>query len=288
VLFEAAEAIAAAGEGALGAGPRAHALLRRLDAWAERSRGRPGGEGEALLWSSLVHVGWCPVLVEPPEPGLPWPHHRPGAARDSAAGAGAEGDAGGADAAAVDAEPPLALAPPRMVRPAAEAWLASAPARLCAGRAGGALRALLGWEAPLSPQAALAQLVELARLYPAAASWPDDAPAPRDRVAAAAAGLYTVLASALADPLQAEAIEMSLKSAALVWVGTGFADADAAALAPRDAAVPGLLFAVPPDIAGPAREVLRLAGVRDRRAGGFWVEGKGLGHQHAAGACSLG
>jgi sacsin len=252
-LFEAAEAVAAAGEGAVGAGPRAHALLRRLDAWAERSRSRAVPEGEAMLWASLAHVAWCPVLVNPPEPGLPWPHRRP-----APAGGGPD------DAGALQA--PLALAPPRMARPVSDAWLASAPARLCAGRAGAPLQRLLGWAEPLSPQLAVAQLVELARLYPAAAEWAADADAPAEKVGAAAAGLYAVLGSALADPLQREAIELSLKSAALVWVGTGFTDADAAALAPRDAPVPGLLFAVPPEVAGPAGEVLRLAGVRDRCA----------------------
>jgi len=281
VLYEAADAIATAGEAAGGAAPRAHSLLRRLDGWAERSKSRAVSEQDEGVWVALQHVAWCPVLVGPPEAGLPWPHRQPEAPAASglitdqpssparAGAAAADTHTTGSSAAATSSsssssDGALILAPPRMVRPVEDAWIASAPARLCAGRAGGPLIRLLGWADPLSPQLALAQLVELARAYPAAAEWPAAAPAAADKVGAAAGRLYTLLAAALRDPLQKESVELALKAAPVVWVGTGFTDGDAAALSPRDASVPGLLFVVPPEMAEAHAEVLRLAGVGER------------------------
>jgi hypothetical protein len=272
VLAEAAEALAAGGEAAPGASPRAHALLRRLDAWAERGKSRHVPESEEAIWSALQHVAWCPVLVSPPEPGLPWPHQPPptqeqreGAAAADGSDSGAADRSGSASGAAAGTQP-LALAPPRMARPAGEAWVASAPLRLCAGPAGAPLCRLLGWARPLPAPMAVAQLVELARMYPATAEWPTDAPAAAKKLAEAALRLYAALGDALADPLQRENLELSLRSAPVVWVGTGFADGDAAALAPggTGAGAPGLLFEVPPGVAAEHDAVLRLAGARDR------------------------
>lgn len=63
------------------------------------------------------------------------------------------------------------------------------------------------------------QLLELACLYPAAATWPPEAPVPAQTVSAAAAQLYALLAPALAEPLRREALQLTLASAPVVWVG---------------------------------------------------------------------
>jgi len=53
------------------------------------------------------------------------------------------------------------------VRPAADAWLASAAHRLVDGTSSAALSQRLGWAQSLEPTAALTQLMELGRTYPA-------------------------------------------------------------------------------------------------------------------------
>lgn len=274
MLFQAAESLAAAGESAPGAAARAHAILRRLDAWAERGKSRHISEQEESIWTALQGVAWCPVLTSPPEPGLPWPHAQPsrGAVHQdpedepdadpvpSAVGSCERHGPSPAGAAA------LALAPPRMVRPASDAWIASAPLRLCSGAAGASLRRLLGWSEPLAAPQALAQLVALSSEYPdtKTGEWPADAPAAAGKVAAAASSLYSLLAAGLGDPLQRENLEMSMTSAPVVWVSTGFTDGVVCALSQDEPGVPGLLFTVPPEIGQVHAAVLRMAGVQDR------------------------
>ena len=78
-----------------------------------------------------------PVLQAPPAAGLPWP---PGRSLPR-------------------------LAPPRTVRPAADAWLCSATLFLAAGEGGrsssSALAAGLGWGAPLAGSVLAQQLLQL-------------------------------------------------------------------------------------------------------------------------------
>jgi hypothetical protein len=59
---------------------------------------------------------------------------------------------------------------PKLVAPAEFAWLASAPLRLLAGHVpSAALQGLLGWGQAqlLRPSVAIAQLMELGKMYPA-------------------------------------------------------------------------------------------------------------------------
>lgn len=87
------------------------------------------------FWVQLAAIPWCPVLVQAPEPGMPWPWETAGAGADADAGAGLQAGA------AVTAEasgkgtagPAVQLAPPRMVRPLGDAWLCSASLRILDG-----------------------------------------------------------------------------------------------------------------------------------------------------------
>jgi hypothetical protein len=102
----------------------------------------------AQLWADLARVRWCPVLRQPPAPGLPWPT--------------AAGPAAGSGAAGQDAP----LAAPVTCRPASDAWLASASCGLVDGAPRSpALLARLGWSRPLPGALLGAQLAALGALH---------------------------------------------------------------------------------------------------------------------------
>lgn len=119
---------------------RAAALLDQLEQWAAKHGGPSGGrEADQRAWVRLGGLSWCPVMAAAPEKGLPWPASQP------------------------------LLAPPRVVRPAADAWLVSAtlhlvdrPAERPVGRA---LVSALGWDADPRVSVLAAQLLELGRLH---------------------------------------------------------------------------------------------------------------------------
>ncbi|EFJ44918.1 hypothetical protein VOLCADRAFT_118510 [Volvox carteri f. nagariensis] len=106
---------------------RARALLQQLELWAGQYGSSGGGAGASpgreedpkRAWEQLSGLSWCPVLREAPEPGLPWP-----------------------------SMPTPLLAPPRLVRPPADAWLAA-----------------LGWNAMPRVSVLAAQLIQLGRLH---------------------------------------------------------------------------------------------------------------------------
>lgn len=95
------------------------------------------------IWAALRDVAWCPVWASPPDPDLPWQHAAPSSTS-------------------------ALFVAPRMVRPASDAWLASAPCRLLEGpQPGAALAQRLGWAGPVAAPVAVQQLMELGALYPA-------------------------------------------------------------------------------------------------------------------------
>lgn len=79
-----------------------------------------GDEGHAEMWTALTRLVWCPVLVAPPLPGLPWTTASQTRAQQQVAACG------GGDGAAAPRLPPLAA--PRLARPPADLWLVSAGA----------------------------------------------------------------------------------------------------------------------------------------------------------------
>jgi hypothetical protein len=192
VLLVAAESIATYAADDPTPHSRAQVLLQQLDEWAQLHP-QPTAE-EAALLKALQGIPWCPVLVRPPDHNLPWPHSQPVAA-PAASAASASVSVGSTASeqarAAIDnadtddssVQEPTSLASqqqqqqqpvlriaPKLVAPAELAWLTSAPLRLLAGHTPSEqLQQLLGWSVRqvLRPPVAIAQLMELGKMYPA-------------------------------------------------------------------------------------------------------------------------
>jgi len=166
------------------------------------------GSNEPEAAPALASIAWLPFQKEPnakdAAAGLPW----------------AEGGA-------------LALAPPRAVRPSADAWLASAccrllPPELERGLAQpptqGRISQLLGWSLPPPPQVLAAQLHQLSARHAVAAAAGDaeallalclalDAQTPR---------IYSLLEGHLASGEgAAELVSAQLRECACLWLGSG-------------------------------------------------------------------
>lgn len=160
---------------------RTAVLLQQLDLWAQQHL-QLTREDSALL-KQLHGIPWCPVLLTPPHPGLPWPHQRlpvhEAAQADTAAEAarGQEladsGDSRNSSlgGAAEQARQPVLRIAPKLVAPAHLAWLASAPLRLLAWdrKPSLQLQRWMGWtlQQVLRPSVAIAQLMELGKMYSA-------------------------------------------------------------------------------------------------------------------------
>jgi hypothetical protein len=165
---------------------RALLLLQRLDSWAQQHP-QPAPQ-DAELWKRLQALPWCPVLVNPPEQGLPWPHTLPQqppqqqqvslSALSSVGSAAAE--PGGQTLQQQDPQQQggqqqqqqqqVWRAAPKMVAPTEMAWLVSGPLRLLAApRPSRECQELLGWtqQQVLRPFTACVQLAQLGEMYPA-------------------------------------------------------------------------------------------------------------------------
>lgn len=151
------------------ASPRAQLLLQHLDQWA-RQHPQPSDQ-EASLWKQLQTLPWCPVLVEPPEEGLPWPHVHPQQQQQQQTLLDAAEANTAADVGEQQDQPQRSWrAAPKTVAPAEMAWLVSAPLRLLAAPIPSRqLRELLGWsqQQVLRPFTASMQLAQLGDKYPA-------------------------------------------------------------------------------------------------------------------------
>lgn len=157
--------------------PAAHArallLLQHLDSWAQAH------PESSLLWKRLQAFPWCPVLVNPPEQGLPWPHALPQQQQMQAITSAGSAAAGSGDQALQQQElqyqqelqqQQVWRAAPKMVAPADMAWLVSGPLRLLAApRPSRQCQELLGWtqQEVLRPFTACVQLAQLGEMYPA-------------------------------------------------------------------------------------------------------------------------
>lgn len=169
-------------------------------ALAERAA---AGEHERL-WAELASTAWCPVLREPPAPGLPWLY--------------------AADTPAPNTPP---LAPPRVCRPASDAWLASSSRRLVDGAPRTpALLERLGWRRQLPGALLGAQLAAVGELHSAPV-----APESARLLAEHVPRLYGALASA--GPQEVAAASAVVAGRPCVWVGSLFVPADRVAFKVR-------------------------------------------------------
>lgn len=191
VLVVAAQDIADAPPDDPAAYARAQLLLHHLDQWAQQrplQQQQPdsSSQQDAEHWKRLQTLQWCPVLVSPPEAGLPWPHihpqHQQQQQQELQPG---HGGAGVSEAAAEEQGDEVALqlqtppspqqqrvwrAAPKMTAPAEMAWLVSGPLRLLAAPCPSKqLLQRLGWmqQQVLRPFTASMQLVQLGDAYPA-------------------------------------------------------------------------------------------------------------------------
>lgn len=226
---------------------RAHTLLEQLDAFAMRQQSTKAEVSPQLL-RELQSLAWCPVLVCPPDQGLPWPHEQPMTLQKTQQqqpqqqpqqdDTSAAEDADSALSSLMLPQLPVLRAPPNLVAPVELAWLASAQLRLLdSPRApSDALAALLGWqhEQVLRPQVCTSQLMQLGQRHPAGSV--TDA-ALCSKLEAAARQLYAALEPVMGRPDEQQLLEMTLPVTPCIWVGSGFAFPAVCAL--RD---PGTFF----------------------------------------------
>jgi len=173
----AAQDIASQPPGDPAAYARAQLLLLHLDKWA-RQHPEPSPE-EVEHWKRLQTLPWCPVLVNPPEAGLPWPHAVPPPPQhDQRQQQQPSLMESAADAAVDTAQEPqqqqqqqsVWRTAPKMVAPVEMAWLVSGPLRLLAAPSPSKqLQVLLGWsqQQVLRPFTASMQLAQLGDKNPA-------------------------------------------------------------------------------------------------------------------------
>jgi sacsin len=156
-----------------------------------------GGTDEAKQWAerrehllnALLHIAWCPVLIDSPQEGLPW---LPSKAR---------------------------VACPRQVRLPRDTWMASSVMRIleceCTATP---LAEALGWAAPPPASVLAAQLMELGRLHPRV----DSESACAQDLAAAVPRIYSHL-DRIRGADEFEMVSQVLEGSSWVWVGSGFA-----------------------------------------------------------------
>jgi hypothetical protein len=88
------------------------------------------------FWAELSSTRWCPVLVDPPEPGLPWPllNTQPGGVNTTTQSAGGQPGSGTGSSVSVPRPSPLpCVTAPRLARPLGDLWLVSASLRILDG-----------------------------------------------------------------------------------------------------------------------------------------------------------
>ncbi|KXZ55127.1 hypothetical protein GPECTOR_3g279 [Gonium pectorale] len=183
------------GGGGAGAGAArkfaAGLLNRAKELFTQGGQEQPAVAEVHSFWVELSRLRWCPVLPEPPSPGLPWPPRH--------------------------AVPRLAA--PRTVRPASDMWLSSGCMFLVDGECrSSALAAGLGWSAPLPGSVLAQQLLQLGELHSSVSD---------PSLSQVLAGVVPLLYRSLAGlGLHESAVARGLlHGSRCVWVGNGFAPA---------------------------------------------------------------
>ncbi|CAI7934683.1 unnamed protein product [Closterium sp. NIES-54] len=146
---------AGGGGGGAGAGmfARVSSLFQSSEAAEEAQR---AAAEMASFWSELTSISWCPVLVRSPAPPfLPWPGGGEANASSEEEVPGGTGGKG-RDRERADESRPSPVAPPRIVRPQIDTWLASASLRILDGECRSTLMwRQLGWARPLTCSSSL-------------------------------------------------------------------------------------------------------------------------------------
>ncbi|KAH9323717.1 hypothetical protein KI387_018356, partial [Taxus chinensis] len=143
------------------------------------------------FWNDLTMICWCPVLVDPPYPCLPWPSVS------------------------------TSVAPPKLVRLATDIWLVSASMRILDGECrSNTLLHCLGWSSSPGGSIIAAQLLELGKNHEIVAEQIF-----RQELALAMPRLYSFLTSMIGTD-EMDIVKAILEGSRWVWVGDGFAKVD--------------------------------------------------------------
>ncbi|XP_057820319.2 uncharacterized protein LOC131033191 isoform X2 [Cryptomeria japonica] len=109
---------------------------------ARQADGLVGDELEEEFWVELANTYWCPVYIDPPVQGIPWPKSIRGS-----------------------------LAPPKVVRQESQMWLVSSTMRILDGECHSSnIQHKLGWLDRPNVGVLAAQLIELSKAYSSAKS----------------------------------------------------------------------------------------------------------------------
>ena len=179
------------------------------------------------FWHDLANLSWCPVLMHPPHPHLPWP----------SAGS--------------------AVAPPKHVALKEDMWLVSASMRILDGECSRAsvLASKLGWSARQSGRRLAAQLLELGKNHVVVQDL-----ALGQALATVVPRIYTLLNEMLGSD-EVEIVKAVLEGSRWVWVGDGFANVQEVAFSGPLHLAPFLRI-IPADLAV-FKELLLELGVRE-------------------------
>jgi sacsin len=200
----------------------------------KEARASESSRGLEKFWSELSSTQWCPVMVAPPDPGLPWP---------TVTGT---------------------VSAPRFCRPAADMWLVSASLRILDGECRSAsLAHQMGWDKSPGPAVLAAQLLELGKRHLRVGGR-----AVGRQLAAAIPRIYTLLHQLLGRE-EMEIVKAVLEGCSWVWVGDGFAPVDQVTFTGPLNLAP-YLFVVPSDLSA-FRELLSELGVREALAPGDYA-----------------
>eukprot|EP01018_Ginkgo_biloba_P011710 Gb_03748 [translate_table: standard] len=143
------------------------------------------------FWNDLTMICWCPVLVNPPYPLLPWPSVS------------------------------TTVAPPKLVRLPTDMWLVSASMRILDGECrSNSLSLHLGWSSSPGGSIIAAQLLELGKNHELVVKQEL-----RQALALAMPRIYSVLTSMIGMD-EMDIVKAVLEGSRWVWVGDGFATVD--------------------------------------------------------------
>lgn len=174
-----------------GAGEEVRKAFSKFGNYLGIKEARASETGLEKFWSDLGSTQWCPVMVTPPDPSLPWP---------SVTGT---------------------VSAPRFCRPASDMWLVSASLRVLDGECrSAALAHQLGWDKSPGPAVLAAQLLELGKRHAHVGGR-----AVGRQLAAAIPRIYTLLHQLLGRE-EMDIVKAVLEGSAWVWVGDGFAAVD--------------------------------------------------------------
>lgn len=198
-----------------------------------QSDGLVGDELEDEYWIELANTYWCPVYVDPPVQGMPWPKTIRGS-----------------------------IAPPKVVRLKSQMWLVSSTMRILDGECiSSHIQLKLGWLKCPNVGVLAAQLIELSKAYGCTKSEPDgnrkeflDAVLEREVLS-----LYSLLQEFVGTE-DFVILQSLLEGIQWVWIGDSFVSPKVLAF-DSPAKFQPYLYVVPSELSG-FRDLLTALGVR--------------------------